>query len=95
MHMQSHLEGKRQEDGVGQSCLSPMSLTNQPAVPVHVQFKFCWDGALTVYEAVVAGPWVFGTDEPYEALGIGYHLYVDGMPVLTIAEYVLCVTGGP
>ena len=31
---------------------------------------------------------------PYEALGIGYHLYVDGMPMLPIAVYVLCVTGG-
>ena len=71
-----------------------MSLTNQPAVPIHVLFKFCWDGALTEYVAVVAGPWVFGTDVPFEALGIGYHLYVDGMPLLTIAVYVLCVTGG-
>ena len=61
-----------------------MSLTNQPAVPVHVLFKICWDVALTVYVAVVAGPWVFGTDVPYEALGIGYHLYIDGMPMLTI-----------
>ena len=71
--------------GGGQSCLTPMSLTNQPAVPVHVLFKFCGDGALTVYEAVMAGPGVFGTDVPYEALGIDYHLYVDGMPVLPIA----------
>ena len=71
-----------------------MSLTNQPAVPIHVLFKFCWDAALTVYEAVMAGPWVFGTDVPYEALGIGYHLYVDGMPVLPIVVYVLCVMGG-
>ena len=72
-----------------------MLLTNQPAVAVHVLFKFCGDGALTVYEAVVAGPWVFGTDVPYEAMGIDYHLYVDGMPVLPIAVYVLHVTGGP
>ena len=67
-----------------------MSLTKQPAVPVHVLFKFCWDVALTVY---VAGPWVFGTDVPYEALSIGYHLYVDGTPMLTITVYVLCGTG--
>ena len=72
-----------------------MSLTNQPSVPVHVLFEFRWDVALTVYVAVVAGPWVFGTDVPYEALGIGYHLYIDGMPVLTIVVYVLCGTGGP
>ena len=71
-----------------------MSLTNQPAVPVRVLFEFCWDVALRVYVAVVAGPGVFGTDVPYEALGIGYHLYVDGMPLLTIAVYVLCGTGG-
>ena len=71
-----------------------MSLTNQPAVPVHVLFKFCWDGALTVYEAVMAGPRVFGTDVPYEALGIDYHLYVDEMPVLPIVVHVLCLTGG-
>ena len=37
---------------------------------------------------------MFGTDVPYEALGIGYHLYVDGMPMLTIAVYVLCGMGG-
>ena len=87
--MQSHLEGKRLENvshacvimsaswGGRQSCLTPMSLTNQPAVPVHVLFKFCWDVALTVYEAVMAGPWVFDTDVPYEALGIHYHLDFD------------------
>ena len=72
-----------------------MSLTKQPAVPVHVLFEFRWDGALTVYVAVVAGPWVFGTDVPYEALGIGYHLHIDGMPLLTITVYVLCGLGGP
>ena len=54
----------------GQSCLTPMSLTNQPAVPIHLLFKFSWDVALTVYEAVMAGPWVFGTDVPYEVLGL-------------------------
>ena len=88
--MPLYLEGKRQEDvshacapcdvcimGGGQSYLTPMSLTNQPAVPIHVLFKFCWDGALTVDEAVMAGPWVFGTDVPYEALGIDYHLDID------------------
>ena len=71
-----------------------MSLTNQPAVPVHVPLEFCWDVALTVYVAVVDGPAVFGTDVPYEALGIGYHLHVNGMPMLMIAVYVLCGTGG-
>ena len=61
----------------GHSYLTPMSLTNQPGVPMHVLFKICWDVALTVYVAVMAGSWVFGTDVPYEALGIGYHLYID------------------
>ena len=90
VHMPRHLEGKRQEDvshacaphdvcimGGGQSYLTPMSLTNQPAVPIHVLFKLSWDAALTVDEAVMAGSWVFGTDVPYEALGIGYHLDID------------------
>ena len=71
-----------------------MSLTNQPVVPIHVLFKFGGDAALKVYEAVMAGPWVFGTDMPYEALGIDYHLYIDGMPMLPITVYVLCGTGG-
>ena len=71
-----------------------MSLTNQPAVLVHVLLEFHWDVALIVYVAVMAGSGVFGTDVPYEAVGIDYHLYVDGMPMLPIAVYVLCLTGG-
>ena len=63
--------------GGGQSYLTPMSPTNQPAVPIHVLFKFCWDAALTEYEAVMTGPGVFVTDVPYEALGIHYHLDID------------------
>ena len=79
----------------GRTVMPDTHVTHQPASCPHTRsVQICWDGALTVYVAVVAGPWVFGTDVPYEAMGIGYHLYVDGMPVLPIAVYVLCGTGG-
>ena len=71
-----------------------MSLTNQPAVPIHILFKLSWDVALTEYEAAMAGSWVFGTDVPYEALGIHYDLDIDGMPMLPIPINVLCLMGG-
>ena len=61
----------------GQSYLTPMSLTNQPAVPIHVLFKLSWDVALPVDKAVMGGPRVFSTDVPYEALSIGYYLYIN------------------
>ena len=37
---------------------------------------------------------MFGTDMPYEAMGIHYDLDIDGMPVLPITEHVLCLMGG-
>ena len=70
----------------GQSYLTPVSLTNQPAVPVHILVKLHWDVALAVDEAVMTGSGVFGTDVPYEAMGIHDNLDIDRMPVLPIAE---------
>ena len=40
--------------GEGQSYLTPMSLTNQPAVSIHVLVKLGWDGAVSVNKTVMA-----------------------------------------
>ena len=73
----------------GGTYLTPMSLTNQPAVSIHVLVKLGWDGALTVDKTVMAGPGVFGTDMPYEAMGIHDHLDIYGMPVLPVTVDML------
>ena len=74
--------------------MTPMSLTNQPAVPIDVQFQISGAVGLPEDVAVMAGSREFRTDVPYEGLCIHYDLDIYGMPVLPIMEHVLCLMGG-